>query len=131
MHSIRSRTMALVLGLLGVSLAVISWLSYRDAQHEIEELFDAQLAQTARMLEGMVSRDMTRRRARLAAADAEPGHRQARRSRSPGHPYESKLAFQVVDGNAEVMLQSASAPADWSKGSGASCRRHRGDGPPR
>ena len=109
MHSIRSRTMVLVLGLLGVSLAVISWLSYRDAQHEIEEVFDAQLAQTARMLEGLVSRDMS--------ADARASLQQTLNQAigrhdpsSPGHPYESKLAFQVVDGNAEVVLQSASAP---------------------
>jgi len=110
MHSIRSRTMALVLGLLGVSLAVISWLSYRDAQHEIEELFDAQLAQTARMLEGMVSRDMppAARASLQQTLDQTIGRRD---KSSPGHPYESKLAFQVVDGNAEVILQSASAPA--------------------
>ncbi len=111
MHSIRSRTMVLVLGLLGVSLAVISWLSYRDAQHEIEELFDAQLAQTARMLEGLVNRDMP--------ADARAALQQTLNQAigrhdpsSPGHPYEGKLAFQVVDGNAEVILQSASAPAE-------------------
>lgn len=111
MHSIRSRTMALVLALLGVSLAVISWLSYRDAQHEITELFDAQMAQTARMFEGMVSRDMP--------ADARAALQQtlnqaiARRDdSSPGHPYEGKLAFLIVDSNAEVILQSASAPAE-------------------
>ncbi|HET9463206.1 MAG TPA: ATP-binding protein [Thiobacillus sp.] len=110
MHSIRSRTLVLVLGLLGVSLAVISWISYRDAQHEIEELFDAQLAQTARLLEGMVSRDMTpsaRESLQLALNQAAGTLAEA----MPGHRYESKLAFQVFDGNAEVVLQSASAPA--------------------
>ena len=110
MHSIRSRTLVLVLGLLGVALAVISWMSYRDAQHEIEELFDAQLAQTARLLEGMVSRDMTP----AARESLQQALSQAARERGetmPGHRYESKLAFQVFDGNAEVVLQSASAPA--------------------
>jgi hypothetical protein len=53
MHSIRSRTLALalVLGWPGVALAVISWVSYRDAQHEVEELFDALLVQTAQHLD--------------------------------------------------------------------------------
>ena len=109
MHSIRSRTMALVLGLLGVSLALISWLSYRDARHEIEELFDAQLARSARLLEGMVSRDMpaealTALQQTLNQAIGRPD------GVLPGHPYEGKLAFQVVDGNTQVILQSASAP---------------------
>jgi len=111
MHSIRSRTMALVLGLLGASLAVISWLSYRDAQHEIEELFDAQLALTARMLEGMVSRDMPP--AALASLQQTLNQAVGRNDPlAPGHPYEGKLAFQVVDAHGEVILQSASAPVD-------------------
>jgi two-component system, OmpR family, sensor histidine kinase QseC len=111
MHSIRSRTMFLVLGLLGVSLAVISWLSYRDARHEIEELFDAQLARSARLLEGMVSRDMPP--SALASLQQTLDQAIGRHDgASPGHPYEGKLAFQVVDGNAEVILQSASAPPE-------------------
>lgn len=108
-HSIRSRTLVLVLGLLGVSLTVISWLSYRDAQHEIEELFDAQLAQTARLLEGLVSRDMPLpARESLQQALNQAANRVG--ETMPGHRYESKLAFQVFDRNAEVVLQSASAP---------------------
>jgi two-component system sensor histidine kinase QseC len=112
--SIRSRTLVLVLGLLGVSLAGISWMSYRDAQHEIEELFDAQLAQTARLLEGLVSRDMP-----ASARDSlQQALNQAVGSgeKVPGHRYESKLAFQVYDGDAKLVLQSASAPAELVAG---------------
>ena len=54
LRSIRARTLVLVLGLLSVSMSLISYKSYRDANHEIEELFDAQLAQTARLLQGML-----------------------------------------------------------------------------
>lgn len=109
MTSIRSRTLAIVLGLLGVSLAGISWMSYRDAQHEIEELFDAQMAQTARLLEGLVSRDLpaTTRDALQAALDQAVD---TRSERGPGHRYESKLAFQIYDRDAGLVLQSASAP---------------------
>ena len=53
MRSIRSRTLALVLGLLAVALTAISYVSYRDARHEIEELFDADPPQQARLLAGM------------------------------------------------------------------------------
>lgn len=115
LRSIRSRTLALVLGVLSLALTVISWRSYSDAQHEIEELFDAQLAQTARLLEGMVGRELTpATRAALQQAldaalqvDQQPGD-------SPelpdGHRYETKLAFQVLDEQRRVLLQSASAP---------------------
>lgn len=103
--------MVLVLGLLGVSLTVISWVSYRDAQHEIEELFDAQLAHTARLLEGMVSHDMPAptRESMQQAMNQAAGNLGVT---IPGHRYESKLAFQVFDSNAQVVLQSASAPAE-------------------
>ena len=107
--SIRSRTLAIVLGLLGVSLAGISWMSYRDAQHEIEELFDAQMAQTARLLEGLVSRDLppaTRDALQAALNQAVGTHGEA----VTGHRYESKLAFQVYDRDDGLILQSASAP---------------------
>ena len=114
MLSIRARTLLLVLGLLSLSMSLISYKSYRDAQHEIEELFDAQLAQTARLLQGMVSRDMppsarqTLQRALNQAILAQ--HEDDDGSFASGHPYEGKLAFQVLDERGQVLLQSASAP---------------------
>jgi len=115
MRSIRTRTLALVLGLLAVSLAAISWKSYKDAEHEIEELFDAQLAQTARLLEGMVARDMPRsaRESLQRALDLAAGAGDAAR---PGHRYEGKLAFEVWSDGGSVVLRSASAPADLVAG---------------
>ena len=115
MRSIRTRTLVLVLGLLAISLATISWKSYKDAEHEIEELFDAQLAQTARLLEGMVARDMPRaaRESLQRALDQASGAGDATR---PGHRYEGKLAFQVWSDGGAVVLRSASAPADLVAG---------------
>lgn len=115
MRSIRSRTLVLVLGVLGVALAAISWLSYRDAQHEIEELFDARLAQSARLLEGMVGRDMSADAlaALQLALDQAIGRQDGT---APGHRYESKLAFQVVDAAGTIVLQSAGAPSGLAAG---------------
>nr|WP_298139033.1 ATP-binding protein [uncultured Pseudomonas sp.] len=115
MLSIRARTLLLVLGLLSLSMTLISYNSYRDAQHEIEELFDAQLAQTARLLEGMVGRNMPPSD-RQALQDALNQALQARQAQDDdslveGHPYEGKLAFQVLDESGHILLQSASAPA--------------------
>ncbi|GAB3485578.1 ATP-binding protein [Azotobacter salinestris] len=115
MRSIRARTLYLVLGVLTLSLSLISYRSYRDAQHEVEELFDAQLAQTARLLAGLVGREMAERERGVVqtmldealAMQTLPGGHAAL---SLGHRYEGKLAFQVFDEQGELMLHSASAP---------------------
>lgn len=109
MRSIRTRTLALVLGLLGVSLALISWQSYRDARHEIEELFDARLAQAARLVAGIVSRDIALDgRANLQRTLDEAVKGQA--STTAGHRYEGKLSFQVFDERGALLLTSSGAP---------------------
>ena len=132
MRSIRSRTLLLVLGLLAVALSAISYVSYRDARHEIEELFDAELAQQARLLAGMIPADMAPA-ARLAlqqaldeavvgtAAAGEgvgtgvgvakgAGTGEGDEARLQGHEYESKLGFVVLDDRGDSLLRSASAP---------------------
>ncbi|HRQ47708.1 MAG TPA: sensor histidine kinase N-terminal domain-containing protein, partial [Rhodocyclaceae bacterium] len=109
MRSIRSRTLVLVLGLLAVSMTLLSLKSYHDAQHEIEELFDAQLAQSARLIAGMVGRDMSQAE-RAALQQALDDAVSAPYDRTRGHRYESKLAFQVLDDAGLVLLHSASAP---------------------
>ena len=123
MPSIRARLL-LLLALLGVSLSLVSLKSYRDARHEVEEVFDAELAQTARLLAGMIGRDMLSgsRDALQAALDGAvgPDERGAQGPRV-GHPYESKLAFLVLDASGRPLLRSASAPgtADGSAVTGA------------
>jgi len=133
MVSIRARTLLLVLGLLGLSMSLISYKSYRDAQHEIEELFDAQLAQTARLLEGMVSRAMppaTRQAIQAALDQAVEAQRQAGdEALAGGHRYEGKLAFQVLDERGQVLLQSASAPAGVLEQMVADLQRQDGNAP--
>lgn len=113
-HSIRARTLAVVLGVLTITLLVISWRSYRDAQHEIEELFDAQLAQSARLLEGMVGESLAPETlATLQSALDRAKHIDSRyrpEKDADGHRYEAKLAFQILDAEGHLLLQSASAP---------------------
>ncbi len=113
MRSIRARLLALLVALLGSSLALISVKSYRDAHREVEEVFDAELAQTARLLAGMIDRDMlAQSRAALQAAldEAVGQHAADARPQRTGHPYESKLAFVVFDAEGRTLLRSASAP---------------------
>jgi two-component system sensor histidine kinase QseC len=113
MRSIRARLLVLLVVLLGVSLTLVSFKSYRDARHEIEEVFDAELAQAARLLAGMMDRDMlaSSRAALQAALDRAVEQRGADASgQRPGHPYEGKLAFLVFDAAGSTLLRSASAP---------------------
>jgi two-component system sensor histidine kinase QseC len=115
LRSIRARTLVLVLGVLSLSMLLISFKSYRDANHEIEELFDAQLAQTARLLQGMIGREVSADAQHVlqAALDEafawQPEDMDANDQRA-GHFYESKMAFQLLDNRGQPLLQSASAP---------------------
>ncbi len=109
-RSIRSRVMFSVLGLLAVAMTLLSAKGYLDARHEIEELFDAQLARSARLLSGMLDAgfESERREAVQRALDtaiSRSGNDEA------GHRYETKLAFLLLDSDGAVQLESASVPA--------------------
>lgn len=115
LRSIRARTLVLVLGVLSLSMLLISYKSYRDANHEIEELFDAQLAQTARLLQGMIGREVSADAQHVLQAaldEAFAGQRGGGEGQRTGHPYESKMAFQLLDSRGLLLLQSASAPGE-------------------
>lgn len=104
--SIRSRTLLLVMSVLALSLAVLAVWSYRDGEHEVEEVFDAQLAQSARLLAGIASLDVGaegRRPVQSALNQAAPA--QAQRF---AHEYEGKLGFVVFDAKGGALLHSAS-----------------------
>ena len=113
MGSIRGRTLLLVILLLSVSTSLLTYKSFRDARHEIEERVDARLAQSARLLEGMLhgNESAATRRAMQRALDEATGTAAGEQS-STGHPYESKLSFQVLDQRGAVRLESAQAPAE-------------------
>ena len=115
MNSIRGRILALVLALFACSAVLIVAISVRNAAHEVEELFDARLAQGARMLLGLwtalgEARDGG---AQIDAALAEALRHSGGISgadEGDGHPYEGKLAFQVWQGGV-LVLRTGSAPA--------------------
>ncbi|RTQ99176.1 ATP-binding protein [Halomonas nitroreducens] len=112
MRSIRRRTLGIVLLVFGLSMLVIGVTSYRDAAHEVEELFDARLTQNARLLEGLMRAPLPddRRDALLASLESALQRADRADKRIAGHRYESKLTFQVWRGDT-LLLRSASAPA--------------------
>lgn len=111
MTSIRQRTLGLALLVFGASMLVIGFISYRYAAHEIEELYDASLAQNARLLEGLLQAPLPDDDRDVLLTSLENALLRAEQSdkRFAGHRYESKLAFQLWEEN-RLLLHSASAP---------------------
>lgn len=100
--SLRRRLLLLLLG--GVAacwMATLIW-GYFDAHHEIDELFDAQLTQTAQAL--LAQRHQLRRH--------EDDERDDDHDEPPllAHPYQSRLIFQIWEGD-RLLLRSPDAPA--------------------
>ena len=110
MISIRARILLPVIGLVVAGCVLIALLAVQDSHHEIEEIYDAQLAQGARLLEGVL-------------AQSEPGQtdwprlyqafdRAMSRVGEAGiaHPYETRLTFQVWSRSGALLARSAGAP---------------------
>lgn len=110
MTSIRQRTLTLILGLLFLGLLIMTAVNLHDSNHEIDEVYDAQLAQNARLLQGVMRMPM----ASKEQAELYQAFNQALGLAVPkvdGHPYESKIAFQVWNSDGTLLVHTASAPA--------------------
>ncbi|MER2297714.1 MULTISPECIES: sensor histidine kinase [Pseudomonas] len=109
MSSLRQRTLWRVMLLLLLGTGLLALYNYHDSRREINEVYDAHLAQNARLLQGVMSmpvQDSSRQALYEAfnAALSKAGRGQV------GHPYESKLAFQVWQDGVGRLVHTASAP---------------------
>lgn len=95
--SLRARLLLLLLSATLLLWGVTAFLSYREAHHEIEEIFDAQLARSARILLAQVGHEADE-------AEIEYGE--------DFHKYELKIVFQVWDDEGKLILRSANAPEE-------------------
>ncbi|HFD92716.1 MAG TPA: two-component sensor histidine kinase [Gammaproteobacteria bacterium] len=107
-RSIRQRLLVTLLSVVILSWVLTALSGYYEAHHEIEELFDAQLAQSARVLLAMSSHELEEERLYgqsgnnvITAYEAEL---------AAGHEYERKLAFQVWTEGNKLALRSENAP---------------------
>jgi two-component system sensor histidine kinase QseC len=112
-RSIRSRLLIGILWALTLILGSSAWWSYRVAKHESEELFGARLATSARVLDALVARQV--QHATIAspfviALPKELEHVTTDGQTDLGHPYETKIAFQVWDADGRLLVRSMSAP---------------------
>ncbi|GAB4347405.1 MAG: ATP-binding protein [Gammaproteobacteria bacterium] len=98
--SLRLRLLLILLALFSLVWVLVTTASYFSAQHEIEELFDAQLAQYARTLQALTQHELE-----------EDEHEQILLDNTfLGHTYEKKVMFQVWNGDV-LVLHSGSAPS--------------------
>lgn len=93
--SLRHRLLALLLGGVAAAWLATMVLSYVDAHHEVDELFDAQLAQTGQML--------------LALAAHDRDH-DVQDFGNVAHKYQRHLRFQIWRADGILLMRSANAP---------------------
>ncbi len=92
--SLRRRLLSLLLGGVAVAWLVTMVFSYIDAHHEVDELFDAQLAQAAQTL--------------LALADH--GDDDIDDISDMAHKYQRRLRFQIWQADGTLLLHSKNSP---------------------
>lgn len=116
--SIRRRLLANLLIIIAFVSLITLILSYEDARHEVQELFDAQLAQSGRVLQALLlpellvgpSSDLQELLDRFTQLPSKPTLKYEDEEHPLGHEYERKLAFQVWSHDKKILLRSATAP---------------------
>ena len=93
--SLRHRLLALLLGGVAAAWVVAMALIYADAHHEVDQLFDAQLAQVGQTL--------------LALAGVE-GVAVPDSNGALAHKYQRHLRFQIWHADGRLLVRSANAP---------------------
>ena len=93
--SLRRRLLGLLLGGVAVAWLVTMVFSYIDAHHEVDELFDAQLAQAAQTL--------------LALAGHDEGD-DIEELGDIAHKYQRRLRFQIWSNSGKLLMRSKNAP---------------------
>lgn len=93
--SLRQRLLALLLGGVAAAWLVTMILSYADAHHEVDELFDAQLAQAAQTLLALAAHDLDH---------------DVHDFGDVAHKYQRRLRFQIWRADGVLLMRSHSAP---------------------
>ncbi|WP_440893800.1 ATP-binding protein [Aeromonas dhakensis] len=127
-RSIRRFLLSGILALVSASLAVSALIGYLEASHEMEELFDARLAQSARITNQLLGRYLEQN-GELPAngtvyqeweqSNPEPWQKDKSfnlrgedREITPfGHEFERNLYFQLLSEQDGILLRSPSAPS--------------------
>ncbi|PTQ90444.1 ATP-binding protein [Agitococcus lubricus] len=115
MKSIRQYLLLSLCAIFGLAFFVSFLIGYYSTAEEVEELYDAQLVEDARFIEGFLNQrsnklDWRHINAALANADKIQLTNGEEYS-AEGHAYERKMAIQVWDSEGNLLLSTPSAPA--------------------
>jgi len=110
--SIRRRLLIAVLSAVFLAWTLMATSSYWDIRKEIEELLDAQLAQSARALLAFNTTNLEEQNPLAEKKDKEDHNLPDVPERLFGHRYENKLAFQIWTNENKLVLRSANAPIE-------------------
>ncbi len=112
-RSIRTVLLAGTIAALLVVLGAAAWVSFDASEEEAQELFDARLATSGRVLEALVARQVEQATIAAPIVITLPHPLEAADHDKPnplGDYYETKIAFQVLDDDGKLLVRSASAP---------------------
>ncbi|MFO7592886.1 MAG: ATP-binding protein [Pseudomonadota bacterium] len=108
--SLRRRLLVLLISITAGIWAVTAVTGYQDSRHEVRELFDAQMAQTARTLLSVAGHELIE----LSGGELDNTHIHftgETRFTAGGHEYEYKLAYQLwQQPQNTLLLRSFNAP---------------------
>ena len=106
--SIRKRLLLGLLSLMTIACSITLVKNYFDTRHEIQELFDAQLAQSARVLLELSAHELYEQ---LAYA-AQQGEDISEHIPTQIHKYQQEIDFQIWVGDGLLAVRSENAPSN-------------------
>lgn len=116
-YSLRNFLLISILLTLVIVGSITIWGGHRASVHEVEELFDAQLSRSARLILGLVVAEVHLGHVKeFSDGVTENSFKMAdkknieREIYQQGHFYELKLAHQVWDSYGNMLIRSANAP---------------------
>lgn len=113
MRSIRRQLLLILAAVLVGTFSVSGLLGYFATAEEVQELFDAQLIENARVLKGVMNHSAKRvdwEHMRDSLEETRREHDLDPGTMDDGHAYEKKVAIQVWSEDGELVLRSPSAP---------------------
>lgn len=103
--SIRLRLIIFLVGMLIIAWGGIAASSIYSARKEVQELFDAHLAQSARVLYSLIQHEMSE-----SSVEGENIQPIDMNLSAPGHLYEGKISFRVRDKDGKSWFVTQNAP---------------------
>jgi two-component system sensor histidine kinase QseC len=109
--SLRRRLLIILLVTLSGVWLFSASANYFDSRHEIEELLDAELTQTAGVLLALSKNELMQERLATGPTTIAIEEHMIAGKADPAHKYGKRLAFQVWLGDSTLALRSSSAPS--------------------